>query len=59
MITGTLSDICHARALAGHLSYLKIRLFDFFRWTEPLREELRENAKRLAAETGLAHRVYS
>ena len=53
VITGTLPDICHARAMAGYLSYHKIRLFDFPRWAEPLREELRENTERLAAEAGL------
>jgi len=53
VITGTLPDICHARAMGGYLSYHQIRLFDFPRWAEPLREELRQNAERLAAEAGL------
>jgi hypothetical protein len=45
VITGTLPDICHPRAMAGFLEYRKIRLFDFPRWAEPLRAELRENAE--------------
>jgi hypothetical protein len=53
VITGTLPDICHAKAVGGYLGYHKIRLFDYPRWAEPLREELRENAERLAAEAGL------
>jgi hypothetical protein len=53
VITGTLPDICHARAMAGYLSYRGIRLFDYARWAEPLREEVRVNAERLAAEAGL------
>ena len=53
VITGTLPDICHPRAMAGFLDYHKVRLFDFPRWAEPLREELRENAERIAAEEGL------
>ena len=53
VITGTLPDICHAKAIGGYLGYQKIRLFDYPRWAEPLREELRENAERLAAEAGL------
>lgn len=53
VITGTLPDICHAEAMGGYLGYHKIRLFDYPRWAEPLREELRENAERLAAEAGL------
>jgi hypothetical protein len=53
VITGTLPDICHPRAMAGFLDYQKIRLFDFPRWAEPLREELRANAERIAGEAGL------
>lgn len=53
VITGTLPDICHAKAMGGYLSYHDIRLFDYARWAEPLREELRENTERVAAEAGL------
>jgi hypothetical protein len=53
VITGTLPDICHAEAMGGYLGYHKIRVFDYPRWAEPLREELRENAERLATEAGL------
>jgi hypothetical protein len=53
VITGTFPDICHARAMAGYLSYRDIRLFDYARWAEPLRDEVRANAERLAAEAGL------
>ena len=53
VITGTLPDICYAKATAGFLSYRSIKLFDYARWAEPLREELRTNAERLASEAGL------
>ena len=53
VITGTLPDICHADAMGGYLGYHEIRLFDYPLWAAPLREELRENAERLAAEAGL------
>jgi hypothetical protein len=53
VITGTLPDICHAKAMAGFLGYRNIRLFDYARWAEPLRDQLRANAERLAAEAGL------
>ena len=53
VITGTLPDICHPKAMAGYLSYRDIRLFDYPRWAEPLRDEVRANAERLAAEAGL------
>ncbi len=54
VITGTLPDIGHAGAMAGYLSYHKIRLFDYPRWAEPLRDELRDHAERLATQAGIA-----
>jgi hypothetical protein len=53
VITGTLPDICHAQAMAARLGSLGIRLFDYPQWAEPLREEIRVNAERLASENGL------
>ncbi len=53
VITGTFPDICHARAMAGYLSYRDIRLFDYARWAEPLRDDVRANAERLATDAGL------
>jgi len=53
VIMGTLPAICHARAMEGHLRAHSVRLFDYPRWAEPLRDELRANAERLAQEAGL------
>jgi hypothetical protein len=53
VITGTLPDICHAGAMAGHLTAKGIRLFDDPQWAQPYREELREHAERLAHDNGL------
>lgn len=53
VITGTLPDICHAGAMARQLSTKGVRLFDYPRWAEPFREELRQHAERLARENGL------
>lgn len=53
VITGTLPDVCHARAMAGYLGAHGTRLFDYPRWAEPLRDEIRSNAERVAAEAGL------
>jgi hypothetical protein len=53
VITGTLPDIGYAGAMAGYLSYHKIRLFDYPRWAEPLRDELRNHAEQLASEAGI------
>ncbi len=53
VITGTLPDIAHVGAMEHFLGYHGIRLFDYPRWAEPLRDELRHNAEQLAAEAGL------
>ncbi len=53
VITGTLPDICHADRMALKLRSQNIRLFDYPRFAEPLRDELRENAERLAKQSGL------
>jgi hypothetical protein len=53
VITGTLPDICHTQAMAGYLSYNKFRLFDYARWAEPLRDELRKHAEQVASEAAL------
>ena len=53
VITGTLPEICHAEAMGVFLSARGIRLFDYRRWAEPLRDELRHHAETLAAEAGL------
>jgi len=53
VITGTLPDICHAQAMAGYLSSRGTRLFDYPRWAEPLRDELRAHAEQLAQAHGL------
>jgi hypothetical protein len=53
VITGTLPDIGHADALTRFLGFHGVKLFDFPRWAEPLRDELRQHAEQLAAEAGL------
>jgi len=53
VITGTLPDIGYAEAMGGYLGSREIRLFDFPRWAEPLREEVRGNAEQLATDAGV------
>jgi len=53
IITGTLPDLCYAQAMAKTLTDKGIRLFDYTKFTEPLRNEIRCNTERLAAEHGL------
>ncbi len=54
VLTGTLPDICFAGAMAGYLGYHKIRLFDYPKWANQLREELHTHAEQLADQAGLA-----
>ncbi|MGH2411356.1 MAG: MarR family transcriptional regulator [Chloroflexota bacterium] len=53
VIMGTLPGVCYAEGMAKYLRLQGIRLFDYPRFAEPLREEVRANAERLAAEHGL------
>jgi hypothetical protein len=39
--------------MTGYLKRNQIRIFDYPKFAEPLRDELRENAERLAAENGI------
>ncbi len=53
IINGTLPDIARAGAMTSFLNTRHIRQFDFTRWVDPLRRQLRQNAERLAREAGL------
>lgn len=53
VITGTIPGICHGDGMAAHLRSLGVRLFDYPRFAEPLRDEVRENAERIASENGI------
>lgn len=53
VLSGTLPDICYAGAMERHLRCREIRLFDYTRWAEPLRDEIRANAEQRAREAGL------
>jgi hypothetical protein len=53
VITGTLPAICHSRSIGQHLASLGVRLFDYPRWAEPFKAELRANAEGIAKAAGL------
>jgi hypothetical protein len=53
VIQGTLPGLCHADGMTGYLNAHEIRIFDYPRFAEPFRQELRENAEKLAAENGI------
>lgn len=54
LLMGTLPDICHPAALARELTRRGIRFFDYKpAFAQPLRDEIRKHAERLAQENGL------
>lgn len=53
IITGTLPTICHAGGMTSFLFEQGIRIFDYTQFAEPLRNRIRKNAERLAAEAGI------
>ena len=53
VITGTLPGACHAAGMTGFLNVKGIRIFDYPRFAEPLRERVRANAEALAASAGI------
>jgi hypothetical protein len=53
IITGTLPGVCYPEGMAKHLRQQGIRLFDYPRFAEPLRNAIRENAEAIARAQGL------
>jgi hypothetical protein len=53
VITGTIPGVCYAEGMAQYLRSHDIRIFDYPRFAEPLRDEIRQNAERIAQENGL------
>ena len=53
VIQGTLPGFCYADGMTAFLYANNIRIFDYPRFAEPLRDELRTNAEQIAKENGL------
>jgi hypothetical protein len=53
VMTGTIPGICYAAGMTSFLKAQGVRIFDYPQWAEPLREEIRVNAERLAQEHGV------
>jgi hypothetical protein len=53
ILTGTFPGICYAQGMSAFLTTQGIRVFDFTQWAEPLREEIRVNAEKVANDNGL------
>jgi hypothetical protein len=53
VIMGSLAELCYAKGITHYLYARDIRIFDYARFAEPLRDELRANAESLAKAEGL------
>jgi hypothetical protein len=53
LMQGILPGLCYAEAMTAYLKARQVRIFDYSRFAQPLRDALRENAERLAAEQRL------
>ena len=53
VITGNLQPFCYAQGMTHYLYQQGIRIFDYPKFAEPLRERVRENAEALAGAKGL------
>ncbi len=53
IIQGTVPGWCYAQGMTGYLYTHQIRIFDYAKWAEPLREAIRQNMERLAADDGI------
>lgn len=53
VIQGTLPGLCFAEGMTGFLHAHQIRIFDYPRFAEPLRDEIRNNAEQIAKDHGL------
>lgn len=53
LVFGALPNMCFGEGMTSYLYAHKVRIFDYPRFAQPLREELRGNAEQLAAENGI------
>jgi hypothetical protein len=54
LIFGTLPKICYAAGMTSYLYDKRVRIFDYPKFAEPFRNQLGDNAERLAADNGIA-----
>ena len=53
IIQGRVPGWCYASGMTEYFYKQRIRIFDYPKWAEPLRDGLRENMERIAAENGM------
>lgn len=53
IITGTLPEVCHSKGMTSYLYSKRVRIFDYSKFAEPFKDELRTNAEQLAQDAGI------
>jgi len=53
VISGNLQPLCYAKGMTKYLYTHQIRVFDYTKFAEPLRDLIRQNAQTIARENGL------
>jgi hypothetical protein len=53
VVTGNIQSFCYAQGMTHYLYQQEIRIFDYTKFAEPLRERIRENAETLAEANGV------
>lgn len=53
VVTGTLAQVCYAQGMTAFLKTRGIRIFDYPRFAEPLRDAIRSRAREVAKAAGL------
>jgi len=53
VVTGTLAQVCYAQGMTAFLNARGIRIFDYPRFAEPLRDAIRSRAREVAEAAGL------
>ena len=53
LLFGTLPQICYAEGMTSLLYSRNIRIFDYPRFAEPFRNQIRDNARKLAFDHGI------
>jgi len=53
IIQGTVPKWCYAKGMTDYFYERQIRIFDYPKWAEPLRDAIRENMQGIAADHGL------
>jgi hypothetical protein len=52
VVQGTLPGLCYAAGMTSYLNANHIRVFDYPRFAQPLRDQIRENAETIAKKAG-------